>query len=157
MSSAIGWPFRAGLNMDFTTMDFNRGWPHHIDTGSDEWKTYRIPFTHYITRYNAHSLDIWRKIYTVMMNIDGLLQNCSIFRRKPFSEKRFGSNVLIGAENSIYSIFSANSQKFMMTSSNGSIFRVTGHLCGEFTGPRWIPHTKASDAELWCFLWSVSE
>ena len=36
-------------------------------------------------------------------------------------------------------------------------FRVTGHLCGEFTGPRWIPHTKASDVELWCFLWSVSE
>ena len=24
----------------------------------------------------------------------------------------------------------------MMTSSNGNIFRVTGHLCGEFTGPR---------------------
>ena len=22
---------------------------------------------------------------------------------------------------------------------------------------RWIPHTKASDAELWCFLWSASE
>ena len=36
-------------------------------------------------------------------------------------------------------------------------FRVTGHLCGEFTGHRWIPHTKASDAELWCFLWSASE
>ena len=45
----------------------------------------------------------------------------------------------------------------MMTSSNGNIFRITGHLCGEFTGPRWIPHTKASDAELWCFLWSVPE
>ena len=43
----------------------------------------------------------------------------------------------------------------MMTSSNGNIFRVTGHLCGEFTGPRWIPHTKASDAEFWCFLWST--
>ena len=28
-----------------------------------------------------------------------------------------------------------------MTSSNGSIFRVTGHLCGEFTAPRWIPCT----------------
>ena len=28
------------------------------------------------------------------------------------------------------------------------IFRVTGHLCGEFTGPRWIPRTKARDAEL---------
>ena len=25
-----------------------------------------------------------------------------------------------------------------MTSSNGNIFRVTGHLCGEFTDPRWI-------------------
>ena len=25
---------------------------------------------------------------------------------------------------------------------NGNIFRVTGHLCGEFTGPRWIPRTK---------------
>ena len=45
----------------------------------------------------------------------------------------------------------------MMTSSNGNIFRVTGHLCGEFTGHRWIHRTKASDAELWCFLWSASE
>ena len=36
-------------------------------------------------------------------------------------------------------------------------FRVTGHLCGEFTGHRWIPRTMASDAELWCFLWSASE
>ena len=43
----------------------------------------------------------------------------------------------------------------MMTSSNGNIFRVTGHLWGEFIGPRWIPRTKASDAELWCFLWSA--
>ena len=30
----------------------------------------------------------------------------------------------------------------MMSSSNGSIFRFTGHLCGEFTGHRWIPHIK---------------
>ena len=35
--------------------------------------------------------------------------------------------------------------KFMMTSSNGNIFRVTGHLCGVFTGLRWIPHTGQ-----WC-------
>ena len=39
-----------------------------------------------------------------------------------------------------------------MTSSNGNIFRVTGHLCGEFTGYRWILRTKASDVELWCFF-----
>ena len=31
----------------------------------------------------------------------------------------------------------------MMTSSNGKIFHVTDHLCGEFTGHRWIPRTKA--------------
>ena len=36
-----------------------------------------------------------------------------------------------------------------MTPSNGNIFRVTGHLCA---GPRWIPRTKASDAELWIDL-----
>ena len=46
---------------------------------------------------------------------------------------------------------------YMMTSSNGNIFRVTGHLCGKFTGPRWISRTKASDAELWCFLWFTPE
>ena len=45
----------------------------------------------------------------------------------------------------------------MMTSSNGNNFRVTGPLCGEFTGHRWIPLTKASDAELWCFLYSVPD
>ena len=30
----------------------------------------------------------------------------------------------------------------MMTSSNGNFFRVTGLLCGEFTGHQWIPSTK---------------
>ena len=39
-----------------------------------------------------------------------------------------------------------------MTSSNGNIFRVTGHLCGEFTGDWWIPLTKPSDTELCCFF-----
>ena len=35
--------------------------------------------------------------------------------------------------------------------SNRNIFRITGLLCGEFTGHRRNPLTKASDAELWCF------
>ena len=34
---------------------------------------------------------------------------------------------------------------------------VTGPLCGEFTGDRWIPHTKASEANLWCFPWCTHE
>ena len=50
-----------------------------------------------------------------------------------------------------------SSEPVMVTSSNGNIFRVTGPLCGEFTGGRWIPRAKASDAELWCFLWSAYE
>ena len=45
-----------------------------------------------------------------------------------------------------------------MPSSNGNIFRETGHLWGETTGHRWIPLTKASDAKLWCFfIWSAPE
>ena len=41
----------------------------------------------------------------------------------------------------------------MMTSSNRKILRVTGLLCGEFTN-HWgiLLHTKATDAELWCFF-----
>ena len=40
----------------------------------------------------------------------------------------------------------------MMTSSNENIFHVTGPLWRESTGHRWIPLTKGSDAELWCFF-----
>ena len=36
-------------------------------------------------------------------------------------------------------------------------FRVTGPLWYLFNGHRWIPLPKASDAELWCFLWSAPE
>ena len=36
-------------------------------------------------------------------------------------------------------LYTAN---IMMTSSNGNIFRVTGPLCGEFTGPGEVPTQK---------------
>ena len=39
--------------------------------------------------------------------------------------------------------------------ANTNIFRVTGPLCGELTGHRWIPHTKVTDAELLCFSFIV--
>ena len=43
----------------------------------------------------------------------------------------------------------------MKMSSNGNIFRVTGHLCGKFTSDRWIPRTK-KDTSLMAFMkcWS---
>ena len=58
-------------------------------------------------------------------------------------------NYLVHGERNIYFC--------MMMSSNGNIFHVTGPLWGDFTGDQWIPVTKASDVELWCFLWSASE
>ena len=43
---------------------------------------------------------------------------------------------------------------YMMTSSNGKNFRVTGHLCGEFTGPGEFPAqrpvTRSFDISLIC-------
>ena len=66
-------------------------------------------------------------------------------RFKLISEQTRGQN---GVTLYVLVVFS-----YMMTSSNGSIFRVTGHLRGEFTGDR----TKASDAELWYFLWPAPE
>ena len=46
---------------------------------------------------------------------------------------------------------------FMMTSWNINIFRVTDPLWRESVGHRWIPLIKASDVELWRFLWSAPE
>ena len=43
-----------------------------------------------------------------------------------------------------------------MTSSNETIFRATGPLWGETTDHRWIPLTKASDAEIW-FLFAPEQ
>ena len=46
-----------------------------------------------------------------------------------------------------------DSQSWLVrTSSNKNIFCVTGPFLEESTGHRWIPITKASDAELWCFF-----
>ena len=80
-----------------------------------------------------------QKIFNIVDNQQNIVENCTstvgcLFAAglaRPVATAWFVTNFL------------------MMTSSNGYIFRVTGHLCGEFTGPRWIPHTKASDAELW--------
>ena len=46
----------------------------------------------------------------------------------------------------------SQSNDIMMMSWNGNIFCITGPLCGELIGHRWIPRTKASEAKLWCFF-----
>ena len=45
----------------------------------------------------------------------------------------------------------------VLTSSDGNTVRVTGLLSGEPTSHRWIPLTKASDVDLWYFLWCAPE
>ena len=40
----------------------------------------------------------------------------------------------------------------MMTSSNGNIFRVTGYLCGEFTGPSEFPAQRTVTRSLDVFF-----
>ena len=69
----------------------------------------------------------------------------------------FNNNYHMAAYDAAVEIRSNIMLYIMMTSSNGNIFRVTSPLCGEFIGHRWIPRTKASDAELWCFLSSGTE
>ena len=61
-------------------------------------------------------------------------------------------NCLWGACSIYNTVQYIQSTHITMTSSNGNIFRDTGTLWGEFTGYRWIPLTKTSDAELWCFF-----
>ena len=45
------------------------------------------------------------------------------------------------------------SERWMLKATSCGRNCVTGPLCGEFTADRWIPRTKASGAEFWCFLW----
>ena len=60
------------------------------------------------------------------------------------------------AHQNVY-IFVVYHISIMTTSSNGNIFCVTGPLWGKSTSHQCNPLTKASDAELWYFLWFVPE
>ena len=63
--------------------------------------------------------------------------------RKPYDSTEGFELGWIGSSN-LMGLFCDMVYLSMMTSSNGSIFCVTGPLCGEFTGHWWIPLTKAS-------------
>ena len=70
-----------------------------------------------------------------------LLSGC-LFGCKQSIELRGGHSQRFSDMRICTMLFVVRRQNFMMTSSNGNIFRVTGHLCTEFTGPRWIPRTQ---------------
>ena len=96
--------------------------------------------------YAYTMLKIWTKSIHAFLFISLIWSN-PVFCAK--YHKNSSTRVVLQHVSGLCVLYSSN----MMMSSNGNIFRVTGHLCGEFTGPRWIPHIKASDAELWCFFY----
>ena len=83
------------------------------------------------------------------------MSNENVFIKKYSYIKHLLTNINDDVMTCIYML--SPSGEFMMTSSKGNIFCVTGPLCGEFTSQQLIPLTKASNAELWCFLWSAPE
>ena len=91
--------------------------------------------------------------YTSMFNSSLTL---SLFVQPTSSRRRLRNSGLVPNRRQTTAITSGV-RLTMMTSSNENIFRVTGHLYREFTGHRWVPRTKASNAELWCFLWSAPD
>ena len=107
--------------------------------------------------YNFADIDMdssTRIFWAIMATMEACLQRFQWRAgQSPWLSFRFNDCITVNCKHTII----LSPPCFMMTSSSGNIFRVTGHLCGEFTGHRWIPRTKASDAELWCFLWSVPE
>ena len=78
-----------------------------------------------------------------------LYQTVSLGLCGAYNHSRFGNDTIVLDQDSNHT-----ADINIMTSSNGNIFSVTGTLYGEFIGHRWIPSTKASYAELSCFLWS---
>ena len=129
------------------------------------WRIHRGPMN------SPHKWPVTRKVFpfdeVIMFKSRALPSFCSsVFGRLSISmtseDITHGEPINSFAENLDY-VWHANlwetgrSHRIMMTSSNRNIFRVTGPLCGEFTGHWSNLHTKASDAELWCFLWSVPE
>ena len=98
-----------------------------------------------------------RMIFTVMLivvgygpTINALLASCRLQRSSL-------GNLAVWSVLLSYLVQNLDTGKYLLTSSNGEIFCVTGPLCREITGHRLIPCTKASDAELWWFLWSSPE
>ena len=79
-------------------------------------------------------------------------QEVSIFSNNNNGEEYYDCDIGIINTFILIVITSLVSTVNMLTSSNGNIFRITGAFCGEFTGHRWIPLAKASDAELGYFL-----
>ena len=97
--------------------------------------------------------DLWWRM-PPKSHIIGIIYNADWFHNWIISAKQ-KRRLNQSARGSIEDVACKTSAIFLMTSSNGNTFRVTGHLCGEFTGLRRVPRTKPSDTEFWCLIWSA--
>ena len=99
--------------------------------------------------------DCWYDNQKVCFRFSSIHYCCCWHGMAYINIQTFKTKMILGHDRSVSCVLII--ALYMMTSSNGNIFRVTGPLCEEFTDHRWIPLTKAIDAELWCFLSSVPE
>ena len=91
-----------------------------------------------VINYRPWGNDMYKPIYVLYVSFDldvDILSLCKIDRNSFFW-------VLLKMTQHKFRLWLGAVRKYMMTSSNENIFRVTGHLCGEFTGPQWILRTK---------------
>ena len=112
----------------------------------------QVDFTHILQHHLSETKPIIILILIAPKTEQQPRGMCLINRRINKESPCTHSDALSGTRAFTWTLF-MTSELLMMTSSYGNIFRVTGHLCGEFTGHRWILLTKASDAELWCFFY----
>ena len=78
---------------------------------------------------------------------DGQRWKCS--SRMDLLSPRWHQFIFVATNTVLLTLYLVIGTRMMMTSSNGNIFRVTGPWWGKSTSDRWIPLTRASDAELW--------
>ena len=104
---------------------------------------------------NANSAVYAHVDYNLCYMWNTLQWKLSHFQNRFTNIKHENGSVQAGDKCGVISGWSNNIKFVLMMTS--SISRVIGPLCGEFTGRRWIPLTKASNTELRCFLWFAPE
>ena len=99
----------------------------------------------------------WKHIWLPGMDKKKLPRTKENYRNNYFPITKWHWYCVIQITNAQISVVVQYATLTWWQSSDGNIFCVTGPLCGEFTSDWWILLTKANDAKLWCFLWSVPE
>ena len=86
---------------------------------------------------NRFEVRVWMSHYITRDTMGMITYPCPDLSQTLLVHMQMGPLVYFGGENAICAV--------MMTSSNGNIFRVTGPLCGEFTGCRLPSQVKIAN------------